>query len=131
MKRIIIENIRILLVAIILSLGMSVTYAWTGPQSAPPPTGTNIPAPINVSAIGQVKEGNLLITNDAGSAYGLIVANGNVGVGTASPVKKLEIAGGIKIGNDTDPCNSGKAGTIRWNGSVFQGCNGGGAWISF
>jgi hypothetical protein len=43
--------------------------------------------------------------------------NGNVGVGTNTPVEKLDIDGAIKLGN-TDSLN---AGTIRWTGVRFQG----------
>ena len=50
--------------------------------------------------------------------------NGHVGVGTASPQARLDVAGGVKFGNDTDPCTTDKAGTIRWTGSRFEGCSG-------
>ncbi len=54
-------------------------------------------------------------------AYG----GGNVGVGTAAaPAAKLEINGGIKMGNDADACNSSKQGTMRFVGGNFQGCDG-------
>lgn len=36
----------------------------------------------------------------------------------------LLVDGSIKHGDDTTPCSSANAGTIRWNGSNFQGCNG-------
>ena len=47
-----------------------------------------------------------------------------VGIGTTEIYSKLDVNGGIKIGEDTDECSSEKAGTIRWNGSNFEGCNG-------
>jgi hypothetical protein len=50
--------------------------------------------------------------------------NGQVGVGTSSPQARLDVAGGVKFGNDTDPCTTDKAGTIRWTGSRFEGCSG-------
>ena len=54
-------------------------------------------------------------------AYG----GGNVGVGTAAaPAAKLEVNGGIKMGNDADACNSSKQGTMRFVGGNFQGCDG-------
>lgn len=36
----------------------------------------------------------------------------------------LVSSSGIQLGNDASACNSGKAGTIRWTGSAFEGCNG-------
>ena len=50
--------------------------------------------------------------------------SGQVGVGTASPQARLDVAGGVKIGNDTDPCTTDKAGTIRWTSNRFEGCSG-------
>lgn len=124
LQKTILENIRIILIAMCFSLGLGIAFAWTDPTTVPPPTGTNVPAPINASAAGQVKQGNLIITNSAGLANGLIVVNGKVGLGTTGPAAKLEVAGPIKIANDADVCTSIKAGTIKWTGSVFQGCNG-------
>jgi len=49
-----------------------------------------------------------------------VISNGNVGIGTASPVEKLDVNGGIKVGNTTNA----NAGTIRWNGNCFEGFDG-------
>jgi microcystin-dependent protein len=50
---------------------------------------------------------------------GLISAQ-NVGVGNATPVEKLDINGAIRIGTTSNT----NAGTIRWDGTNFQGYNG-------
>ena len=55
---------------------------------------------------------------------------GNVGIGTTSSGAKLNINGGIRLANDTGACDEAKAGTIRWTGTVFQGCTGSN-WTSF
>jgi hypothetical protein len=52
---------------------------------------------------------------------------GNVGIGTQDPSQKLEVSGGVKVGNVT---SAPTAGTIRWNGTDFEGYDGS-AWKSF
>ncbi len=54
---------------------------------------------------------------------------GNVGIGTRYPASKLDVRGGIKIGNETAVCTSSIAGAIRFNGTLFEGCNGT-LWVS-
>ena len=54
---------------------------------------------------------------------------GNVGIGTTTPQTKMDVAGGVKIGNEAT-CNAAHAGTIRWTGAVFEGCDGT-AWAPF
>ena len=49
-----------------------------------------------------------------------VQAQQGVGIGTNSPTEKLEIVGAIKIGTTTTT----NAGTIRWNGTNFQGYDG-------
>jgi hypothetical protein len=44
----------------------------------------------------------------------------NVGVDIASPQQKLDVAGGLRIGNTTN----GLAGSIRWTGTLFEGHDG-------
>lgn len=56
--------------------------------------------------------------------------HGRVGVGTASPQAMLDVSGGVKVSNDVAACSAVKAGTIRWNGSAMQYCNGA-AWQAF
>ncbi|RYZ91836.1 MAG: hypothetical protein EOP06_06030, partial [Proteobacteria bacterium] len=45
---------------------------------------------------------------------------GNVGIGVAAPTEKLDVAGGIKLGSSV----ASGAGTLRWNGTNFQGSDG-------
>lgn len=57
---------------------------------------------------------------------------GNVGIGTnASIVRtKMEVNGGLKIGNDTGSCNIMRMGIVRYSGggNVFEYCDGA-AWV--
>lgn len=105
-------------------------YAWTGPTTPPP--GGNSTAPVNVSENGQIKDGGLLVGFSAaldkinpatGMSYsGLLVPHGNVGIGTVSPVAKLDVAGGVRVGGDTTSCSSTNEGTIRYKGPKLQVC---------
>jgi len=73
-----------------------------------------------------------LRTNQAavGSAYrtvplsdGDILVAGNVGIGTMSPRARLDVAGGVKVGNDPAACDASKTGTVRYNNRL-QYCDG-------
>ena len=80
-----------------------VVYAWTEPASAPPSPG-NISTPINDGITGQVKQGGLSLNySSSPAAYGLIVKNGLVAIGTdtvSGSGVKLEVQGGaIKATN--------------------------------
>jgi len=43
-----------------------------------------------------------------------ITSTGNVGIGTTSPKAKLDVAGGVKVANDTDTATADKEGTLRY-----------------
>ena len=96
MKKTILENVKLIIVAVILSLGFGVAYAWTGPTGTPPNNNVSLSNFINNSATGQSKEGNLLIGTQSGIANGLVVAYGNVGFGATNPSEKLEVSGNAK-----------------------------------
>jgi hypothetical protein len=55
-----------------------------------------------------------------------ILTSGRVGVGTTTPVESLDLNGAIKVGDAVGTT----AGTIRWDGSNFQGYTGS-AWVNF
>jgi hypothetical protein len=48
----------------------------------------------------------------------------NVGIGTTTPASRLDVAGGVKLGDDVATCAAAKAGTIRYNTGAMQFCNG-------
>ncbi|RYZ93158.1 MAG: tail fiber domain-containing protein [Proteobacteria bacterium] len=50
---------------------------------------------------------------------------GKVGIGTTTPLQKLDVAGAIRIGTTTT-CDGTLTGTIRYNGGNLEFCNG--AW---
>ena len=53
-----------------------------------------------------------------------ITGPGNVGIGTVTPVTKLEVSGGVKISMESSACAVGLAGTLRYNSGSVEYCNG-------
>ena len=74
---------------------------------------------LNLQRLG----GELLIHGDTTleeSKKIIATEDGSVGIGTTTPVEKIDVDGAIKIGN-TETLNEG---TIRWTGEDFQGYDG-------
>ena len=46
------------------------------------------------------------------------------GIGTDDPQATLDVKGAVRIGNDPAPCTPAKAGSLRWTGKAFEGCDG-------
>lgn len=59
MKSRIFSSLKLFSLALLIGLGTSYVFAWTGPTTAP--TGGNTPAPINVSSASQTKSGSLRV----------------------------------------------------------------------
>jgi len=72
---------------------------------------------------------SLSLAGDTETPAMTILTSGSVGVGTTAPAAKLSVSGGVQIGTDAATCTSAKAGTLRWDGAHFQGCNGS-QWLS-
>ncbi len=78
-------------------------------------------------------EGGLDTTGDplpisVGGTRIMQVTSTGVGIGNTDPQAVLDVTGGVKIGG-ADLCDAERAGTIRWTGADFQGCNGS-SWVS-
>ena len=89
---------------------------WDEPTDSPP--GGNVPAPLNTSSEAQAKIGGLLL-NTGGYPNGLIVDQGNVGIGTTEPGAKLHVGGtpgtdGIMFPDGTLQTTAGGGGFGDW-----------------
>lgn len=51
------------------------------------------------------------------------------GINTDDPKATLDVNGGMKLGNDERPCKPELAGTLRWTGKEFEGCDGA-SWLA-
>ncbi len=96
MKKDIIQTVKILLTAIVLSLGISYVYAWTAPTLAPPDG--NVPAPLNTGLIDQTKGAGLGLTN--------LVAN-SITLGGITETTWPSVPSGAVMSFDLASCPSG------------------------
>jgi hypothetical protein len=88
------------ILVIVITLGLSIAFSqilasWQAPVSSAP-TG-NVSEPINASSTGQVKDGPLTVNFMTGAPNGLLVPNGNVGIGTTTPSQKLVVNGDVRF----------------------------------
>ncbi len=75
--------------------------------------------------LGTLSNNNVQLITDNTTRF-TVTGAGNVGIGMITPVDKLDVDGGVHIGNTT----SANAGTLRWTGSDFEGYDGS-TWKSF
>jgi hypothetical protein len=90
---------------------------------------------VTTSRIRQAQGGDLFIGSLGASRVNLttggtikvsVGTDGNVGVGEDSPEERLEVNGAVKLASTANT----NAGTMRWTGSDFEGCDGA-TWKSF
>ncbi len=53
-----------------------------------------------------------------------ITPTSNVGIGTTTPIEKLEITGAVKVADTASPCDTSHEGTIKYVRPHFYGCDG-------
>jgi len=73
---------------------------------------------------------NISINDGLGNERIRIVSSGNVGIGTSTPVTKLEVSGGLRISMEAATCAINYAGTLRYNSGLVEYCNGS-SWSAF
>lgn len=88
------------IITIVLAVFIVTGIVWAdwSPPVEEPPAG-NLPAPINAGPESQVKAGNLWVRS-LGVDVGLVVENGNVGLGTLTPSERLDVNGRIHATGD-------------------------------
>ncbi len=72
--------------------------------------GTSTAAPIYLSTNNVIRQ--------------TIAPSGNVGIGTTTPVTKLDVSGGVRIGMESGSCAADLAGTLRYTSGNVEYCNG-------
>lgn len=90
MQKEILKDIKTLIVAITLALGVLTAYAWNGPVSNPPQG--NAYAPINTTATSQTKSGSIWASGFFTTGGGYF--GGDVGIGTQTPEARLDVRSG-------------------------------------
>lgn len=90
-------SFKVLAIAVILSVGISVAYAWTSPTSAPP--AGNVSAPLNVGSTPQSKAGSLSIGGVIKIGAGITTCNAAAAgtIGYDITKKALQYCDGAKI----------------------------------
>ncbi len=89
--------------------------------------GTSMMTPIIYGS--SAASGTLTLQSTSDATKGSILINpegGSVGIGTTTPIEKLDVNGGLKLGTTATT----NAGTIRWDGTNFSGYTGA-AWVHF
>ncbi len=83
---------------------------------------TNLILGYNLSAPSATGSNQLAI---GGIIWGDL-SSGKIKLATSysAPATNLDVAGGLKIGNEAGSCATVGAGALRWNGTAFQGCDG-------
>jgi hypothetical protein len=87
------KYISLVVIALFFSALLTNAQVWAPPTQTPP-SGNTYP-PLNEGSSAQLKAGGLWIATGS-VTNGLIVQNGNVGIGVISPTQKLDVAGNIK-----------------------------------
>jgi hypothetical protein len=101
--------------------GNNTSSAWNG--SAGSFLGTNSAQPLVLATTNATAQDIRFFTGVNGANERMrILGNGNVGIGTTTPQARLDVNGGIRVGNEATTCTSANIGTLRYNNGGLQVC---------
>ena len=83
---------------------------------------------LGIGGSGDVNRLTMFTESEAIGNSSVFEVDGNIGVDINIPLAKLDVNGAVKVGSE-ETCDTDHAGTIRWTGSDFEGCDGS-QWIS-
>jgi hypothetical protein len=84
---------------------ITIVSAWNAPSIGTVPPDNNVSAPVTISASDQEKFGGLTVAS--------LLSTGGI-----------RAFGRVQVGSTTVACSATVAGSLRWTGSAFEGCNG-------
>ncbi len=101
--------------------GNNTTTAWNGATGSF--LGTTSAQPLVLATTNATAQDIRFFTGANGANERMrILGNGNIGIGTTTPQARLDVNGGIRVGNDTATCTSSNVGTLRYNNGGLQVC---------
>ncbi|OGG45442.1 hypothetical protein A2673_00370 [Candidatus Kaiserbacteria bacterium RIFCSPHIGHO2_01_FULL_50_13] len=107
---------------LVVLFAASLISAWTGPTQSPPDG--NVPAPINVGSVDQVKNAGLSL--DALAVFGSQYISGKLGIGVENSTVSLDVAGSIRMRGGGSPLggkvlvSTDSSGTLEWATISYQ-----------
>jgi hypothetical protein len=101
--------------------GNATIDAWNGTSGSR--LGTTSAQPLVLATTNATAQDIRFFTGANGANERMrILGNGNIGIGTTTPQARLDVNGGIRVGNDTTNCTSSNVGTLRYNNGGLQVC---------
>jgi len=110
-----IQALKVIILAIVISLGLGIVQAWVGPTVAP--TGGNVDAPINVGSVTQIKTGAFWAGGLLSSAGGYFADQ--VGIGVVSPTEKLEVDGSVVVTGNINTSDVYLTSIGKWTSELY------------
>jgi formylglycine-generating enzyme required for sulfatase activity len=102
-------------------LGNNTITAWNGITGSF--LGTTSTQPLVLATTNATAQDIRFFTGANGANERMrILGDGNIGIGTTTPQARLDVNGGIRVGNDTATCTSSNVGTLRYNNGGLQVC---------